>query len=107
MCKCVFYVEDQKHTGIIKNPNGEFITGYGNMPVYEMKTMKCGKEKTDQSEDMVRDRYTYKSDSQVIMLTLAKLLDINWEEKSLRDELSKRGNEQRGHIPYHVRNMGG
>ena len=45
--------------------------------------------------------YDYKTDSQIIMIALAKLLRD--EHMSIVQELTKRGEEQTMHIPYHVR----
>ena len=45
--------------------------------------------------------YDYKTDNQVIMIALAKLLRD--EHMPIVQELIKRGEEQQTHIPYHVR----
>lgn len=44
---------------------------------------------------------TYKTDNQIIMLALAELLDHHGGD--LYKEIIKRANEQRQHIPFHVR----
>jgi len=57
------------------------------------------------------NKYTYKTDNQLIMLVLQELLRklsrAPWcnkiESMQLLQELYKRGDEQQAHIPYHVR----
>jgi hypothetical protein len=45
--------------------------------------------------------YDYKTDNQIIMIALAKLLRD--DHMPIVQELTKRGEEQKMHIPYHVR----
>ena len=49
--------------------------------------------------------YDYKTDNQIIMIALAKLLRD--EHMPIVQELTKRGEEQKMHIPYHVRTQKG
>ncbi len=47
------------------------------------------------------NNFDYKTDNQIIMIALAKLLRD--EHMPIVHELLKRGEEQQMHIPYHVR----
>lgn len=48
------------------------------------------------------NNYTYKTDSQIIMIALSKL--FRDEHMPIVHELIRRGEEQQMHIPYHIRN---
>jgi hypothetical protein len=55
--------------------------------------------------EIIMSDYDYKTDNQIIMIALAKLLRD--EHMPIVQELLERGEEQKMHIPYHVRTQKG